>query len=455
MQSQTRNWILFFLSFVVIFVGYNWSRNGSFRRRNLPGRKTERREASRRDWPVQCTGGGLGDAARLAAAVSSLTIKSRNSHWPCLKEKTEKERKKQPRRPNRRSRSSPPYPMKPAKLIPSAATTSTSAVTLTNRGAGVHELTLTPFKAADWYGPAGEGTRRQTAAASTHPALRRHLRSPFITTPPHDKKRSGPSTRSACRDWQVVEKKTDGDEQRVAFATELPEFGVRLVKTFTLRPREYHLGLTVRVERMPGAKESVPFRYQLAGVVAAHCGRMVKPTPPNRVKLANKRPSPIEGESGTRAMLPQCLYLIGSMVDENPTIGHRSTAEPFGARVGRQRSHPAAPARRLQYAAVAEPVFHLRRSSSPRTQPKSRTFVEPSSRATVEGVTDQDPTKHRRFDDITVRAIADAIEPEGRRVGRAQVPALSRPVKVGLLEKLGGDGGISAELAERYERTCT
>ena len=40
---------------------------------------------------------------------------------------------------------------------------------------------------------------------------------------------------------------------------------MRITKTYTLKKKEYHIGLTVKVERLPDAKDTRPFRYQLAG----------------------------------------------------------------------------------------------------------------------------------------------------------------------------------------------
>ena len=74
----------------------------------------------------------------------------------------------------------------------------------------------------------------------------------------------GRSTRLASPMWRVDKTAFDGDRQEVAFTTDLPEHNVRLTKTFTLAKHEYHIGLTVRVERLtPSA--SGKFRYQLAG----------------------------------------------------------------------------------------------------------------------------------------------------------------------------------------------
>jgi YidC/Oxa1 family membrane protein insertase len=65
--------------------------------------------------------------------------------------------------------------------------------------------------------------------------------------------------------WEVVGRKTDGPEQFVSFQADVQ--GVRVTKTFTLAEKEYHVGLTVQVERAPGAKGSgeLKFRYQLTG----------------------------------------------------------------------------------------------------------------------------------------------------------------------------------------------
>ena len=51
------------------------------------------------------------------------------------------------------------------------------------------------------------------------------------------------------------------------FVADLPDQGVRIVKTFSLAPGEYHLGLTVRLEPLPGAGKE-KFRYQLVGAHA-------------------------------------------------------------------------------------------------------------------------------------------------------------------------------------------
>ena len=56
--------------------------------------------------------------------------------------------------------------------------------------------------------------------------------------------------------------KKRGDGYRVDWRNKK---GNRYRKTFTLKKREYHLGLAVKVERLPDAKVTTPFRYQLMG----------------------------------------------------------------------------------------------------------------------------------------------------------------------------------------------
>ena len=62
-----------------------------------------------------------------------------------------------------------------------------------------------PFEAADAYGPADKGARRQAKPLRLIPPLRRNRRSRSTTTPPPTRTRNGRSTRSARRDWQIVE----------------------------------------------------------------------------------------------------------------------------------------------------------------------------------------------------------------------------------------------------------
>ena len=100
-------------------------------------------------------------------------------------------------------------------------------VVLTNRGAGVHTLTLSKFMAADWYG-------LPERDANKHP-VPLQLIPPADTTsfalyhyPSADKEEPRPLDTLGKRDWQVVETVTEGDDQRVAYATDVPAYAARL-----------------------------------------------------------------------------------------------------------------------------------------------------------------------------------------------------------------------------------
>ena len=67
--------------------------------------------------------------------------------------------------------------------------------------------------------------------------------------------------------WEAKSEQA-ADSQTVTFTTTLPDAGVKLTKTFTLKKGEYHLGLSVKIERLAGAKDPKPFRYQLDGETA-------------------------------------------------------------------------------------------------------------------------------------------------------------------------------------------
>src|SRR5262249_47182219 len=54
------------------------------------------------------------------------------------------------------------------------------------------------------------------------------------------------------------------DVQTVAFAADLPDFGVKITKIFTLSRRDYHIALSLKIEKLPGANVK-PLRYQLSG----------------------------------------------------------------------------------------------------------------------------------------------------------------------------------------------
>ncbi|HEX4591418.1 MAG TPA: YidC/Oxa1 family insertase periplasmic-domain containing protein, partial [Gemmataceae bacterium] len=378
MQAQTRNWILFFLSFVIIIVGFPWVRNKLWPPAWQPSREDRIAAEHVARMLTAVTGTGIGDIAEVGTQAAVTYGPAKDYALAVAQEKAEKDKQAAAKLAEKAKPAKPAVPAKPAELISLGGDNYYLKVDLTNRGAGVHDLTLTPFKGANALGLPEKDAQGhpldlrlippsdETSFALYH----------YATADPGEKQ---PLDTLGVRDWQVVEKSLNDEEQRVVFATELPEFGVRLVKTFILRPREYHLGLSVRIERLANAKDARPFRYQLAG------GHGL----------------PIEGEWYTTIFRNAFFdWVDANGADKRNQFDSRSIALTSGTdRI--QRTGP-----RLQYAAVAIQYFTSAIVVS-EDQPK-RDFIE-FVRATVEG--EPDSTK-QQLDDITVRAIAEAVDPK-------------------------------------------
>ena len=148
-------------------------------------------------------------------------------------------------------------------------------VKFTTLGAGVQQLILNPIPGVNRMGLADKGADGTIKPLELIPEDVRFRHFGCITTPcaepPSEERRS---RRWACASGRSQTVRT-ATEQSISFTTELPESGVRFIKTFTLRQHEFHVGLTVRIERLPEAKANSPFRYQLAGARAADRGRVV------------------------------------------------------------------------------------------------------------------------------------------------------------------------------------
>lgn len=413
MKSQTRNYILFFLTFVLLYGGYIWVRNKWW---PPPQRATPEQVAGVKHAAKMLAvapGAGLANAATLAIAAENDQTKYADLWLALQKAKNEQQAAAKPAAPK-----PPPQPTKPADLITLGGSDYHIQVTLTNRGAGVRDLILTHFRGVDTNGrpilnPDGSPALQQLIPPSETPSFAiYHYANPDL----RDKADQRPLDTLGTRDWQVIEKKTDGDDQRVAFATELPEQGVRLVKTFTLKPKEYHVGLVVRIERLPDSKATTPFRYQLAG------GHGL----------------PIEGEWYTSIFRNALFYWVDSagsgvrVLEDSRSIAHMGGGEKT------ERNQ-----RRMQYLAVAIQFF-----TSAIVVDEKQDIIE-YGRATVES----DDPKHPQLSDITVRAVAEPVSPKPNQPIEHRYLLYHGPVKVGLLGRTTVAGEVAPELIDRYKDT--
>jgi YidC/Oxa1 family membrane protein insertase len=159
-------------------------------------------------------------------------------------------------------------------------------VKLTTLGAGVQRLTLPKFQAADELGKPvfamanGQRTKVLLDLIPEDPIrpsfLMYHYPDPLgDPDDPDPAKRSHPSPLLGQEVWEVAKEGlqvNDRDERSITFVfNRFPpgQFaGIEIRKTYTLGPRDYHIGISIEViDRRPPSRgeKLLPFRYQLAG----------------------------------------------------------------------------------------------------------------------------------------------------------------------------------------------
>jgi YidC/Oxa1 family membrane protein insertase len=415
MQSQTRHLVLFILSVVLIFIGYTWLRNRLWPPPKLTPPPERVWAYEQQSAKVQAeilarmaaapTGNGLGDAYDLALQYA--ITKDRVEQYAAAVSPPKPAEAPKPQL----------HPEPAPELIALGGDGYFLNVKLTTRGGGVDQVILNHFHQADRMGlpakdPNGQPKLLELIPHSEEPSFALY----HYARPDQDEER--PLDTLGRRNWTAGPLQKGKDEQSLSFTTDLPEQGVRLTKTFTLKQREYHLGLTVRVERLPDAKVTTPFRYQLMG------GHGL----------------PIEGVWYTTIFRNALVAWVGSngrterVLEDNRTISRTAGSQRF-MRLDRQ----------LQYAAVAVQYFASVIAVDDQ-QPK-RNFLE-FVRATDEASPDP---KNPHFDDITVRAIAEPVEPKPGEPVEHKYVLYHGPIKVRLLGQLRGEQAVAPALVERYE----
>lgn len=414
MQSQTRNWFLFFGLFFVLMLGHTWLRNKFWPppQKLTPDQVLAVEQAGR--LLTTYSGNGLNDAVTLGIQATA-TPASALSYVVAVREAKDKAaavaKAEQPKPVE------PPKPQPKPDLITLGGDDYLIKATLTTLGAGVKNLTLTPFPQVDRMGlgvklPDGSLQQLELIPDGPVPSFAiYHYASPN----PDDER---PLDTLGVRVWSKGERKQSDDEQSISFSTELTEFGVRLIKTFTLKKHELHLGLSVKIERLADAKDLPAFRYQLAG------GRGL----------------PIEGEWYTTVFRNT---LVGMVNDKGVVERYMDDSRALGHTGGSDRYRRAE--RQIQYAAVAVQYF-ISAIVADNEQPNPK-FIE-FARATVESRPDP---KRPFLDDITIRAIAEAENPKPGETVEHKYLLYHGPIKVRLLSQL--NGALDSKLIDRYETT--
>ena len=235
----------------------------------------------------------------------------------------------------------------------------------------------------------------------------------------------------AERTWKVVEQVpgTAESEARVVFETELeaPYF-LRIRKTFTLKPKEYHVGMKLDFEALPGRladkfTNAAPFRYQIAGA----------------------RGIPLEGEwySGnyrnavTSWTTPSGVAKRDIQDSASVSIGHG------GYDVATKGNDT------FGYAGVMNQYFASVLAIDENAPEDARRKMWEYARPSREPHGWDEPGKDQLVD-MTVRVASKPIDPQqGKPVGHSYL-IYNGPAKVRLLSQLAGDRVVDEALVARY-----
>ncbi len=319
-----------------------------------------------------------------------------------------------------------PEPAKPAEPPievtlggPSFAITAT----LTNQGAGVRELILNHFPTVDKYGlpdPDKKPLALIPRIAGDPPAFAVYHYAKADDDEPRPLDTLGRAT------WKIDSKDIPADKkQTIVYSAEVPEFGVRLVKTFTLEPASYHLGLSIRVEKLAGAEVGTKFRYQLAGA----------------------RGLPIEGE--WYATTYRTTFV--GLVDKSDVL-YRLTADNASLNRTSGSDRYRKDNKRFAYAAVAVQYFTSAIAVDDVAEDGTKLSADKVgflqfARATVE----ESPQPAKPFmDDITIRTISEPLELAAGDAVEHRYLLYHGPVKIRQLDRFQGDRAVAPELIDRY-----
>jgi|GEM_PF-538621 len=245
-----------------------------------------------------------------------------------------------------------------------------------------------------------------------------------------------PDPRLGEINWKVVSQELpQGGEHKVIFEAELGEpYFIKLRKTYTLSPTDYHIGMRIDIEKL-----KVPGAAKGKGVL--------------RLQMTGPRGLPIEGEWYTS------IYrnaLIGWTDNKGRPERQLEDSASIGAKRGgeaRTRGDT-----RFKYMLVTNQYFASGVAINDRAKEEGA-VVDPWAyvRATTElpfGVQQNPNVPH--FDDITVRAASEPIDLEPGQTLAHSYLLYNGPSKVRLLKLMPADrGAVDPALVDRYADSLT
>jgi YidC/Oxa1 family membrane protein insertase len=241
-----------------------------------------------------------------------------------------------------------------------------------------------------------------------------------------------PSPELGERVWTLSEKNqqargaytNDAGQQEVVFETTLDApYHLKIRKTYTLAPNEYHIGLKVDIEPLPGrAKDAGKFRYQIAG----------------------PRQLPVEGEWYTywyRNVMAGWVTPTGAAkrsFEDAASIHHKWGGDAVHAG-----------GNTFTYAAVATQYFASALTIDDTQPPEVRRNIWDYVRPSREPGPHDDP-QHPFLSDVTFRAVSLPLDIQPGQPISHRYLIYDGPSKVRLLWQLRADWAVDDALIYRY-----
>ena len=353
-----------------------------------------------------------------------------------------------------------PYKRTPPELIPLGEPGSYISGLLTTEGGGVQQLILTRFDEANRIGtqvmdgdqpqklrliPGVDSIRDELSLTEIHesadgnftpklkPGKVPESMMPILAQPSYqllhypDLKGDYPSAELGRRQWEVVERSIN----KVVFKTKLATQQLEIFKTFTLNPKDYHLGFEVRIVPMADRPTELgKFRYQIAGA----------------------RNLPVEGEWYTSTY----KNVLSGWVTKD---GNAERSFSDSRTIHREHGSDAVLAnkseRTFTYAAVVTQYFAsalcIDESVNAEGRPRGLWDYVRGTREPKPG----ENVEQAFLSDITVRAVATPVDFKSGEPITHHYLIYNGPAKIRLLRQLEGDNGVNEALVERYHDTLT
>jgi YidC/Oxa1 family membrane protein insertase len=426
-----KNWLLFIGATILVYITYFFIESKFFPKPHVVTAQ-EKRELFDQVAPIAelaPMGGGLGDLWAFAGAELARSVPPEKRAL-ALAQAEEAKKKAVAAAPK-----PPPVPAFKPQFIQLGDKSYNLWVRLTTKGGGVDRVIVPAFPQADRLGKAvrnADGTPQPLhliPSPEDRPEDERKnlphdaLLPSFLLYHYAEPTAVRPEPTLGEQEWKQDRNLSSRDEgsETVALTTDLPDFGVKITKIFTLSRRDYHIGLTLKFEKLPNANPK-PLRYQLSG------GHRL----------------PIEGFWYTSVYRN---FVVGLKDEKGNVNRHLETAQEIHTNLG---SDPTAGLRgsgEIQYAATATQFF-VSATCVDETQP-DRTFIE-RARATAEA-DDQFPKEKLMLGDIATRLVSTPLT-----VGDAPVEhkflLYHGPVKVRQLYQVQ-DFPVDDATVERYEKS--